>query len=155
MMRTLLALVILLCAGLATAKDPFVAPNAPKDTPTREDPATFDAAIAPYVAKARASYPSAKKRYLEGLQPKHSFFVTARLHDDAGNFELTFIAVDRIRDGKVFGRIWTDLKLFPDLKQGHAYSLPEAELIDWLITNPDGSEQGNFVGKFLDSRKRH
>jgi hypothetical protein len=155
MMRTLLALAILLSVGLAAGKDPFVAPNAPKDTPTREDPATFDAAIAPYVAKARKSYPAAKKRFLVGLPAKHSFFVTARLRDDKGNFELAFIAVDRIREGKVFGRVWTDLLLFPKLKQGHPYSLPEAELIDWLITDPDGSEEGNFVGKFLDSRQHH
>jgi hypothetical protein len=27
----------------------------------------------------------------------------------------------------------------------------EAELLDWLITKPDGSEEGNVVGKFLDT----
>jgi hypothetical protein len=26
----------------------------------------------------------------------------------------------------------------------------EPVLIDWLITKPDGSEEGNVVGKFLD-----
>ena len=33
---------------------------------------------------------------------------------------------------------------------GDPYTFPEGELVDWLITHPDGSEEGNVVGKFLD-----
>jgi hypothetical protein len=32
------------------------------------------------------------------------------------------------------------------------YSFQESELVDWLISRPDGSEEGNVVGKFLDER---
>jgi hypothetical protein len=31
------------------------------------------------------------------------------------------------------------------------YPLPEADLLDWLITKPYGSEKGNVVGKFLET----
>jgi hypothetical protein len=34
---------------------------------------------------------------------------------------------------------------------GDRYAFPESELRDWLITRPDGTEEGNFVGRFLDS----
>ena len=34
---------------------------------------------------------------------------------------------------------------------GDSYQFSESDLLDWLITHPDGSEEGNFVGKFLDS----
>ena len=34
---------------------------------------------------------------------------------------------------------------------GDAYSFPETDLIDWTISKPDGTEEGNFVGNFLDS----
>lgn len=27
----------------------------------------------------------------------------------------------------------------------------EKDIIDWLISKPDRSEEGNFVGKFLDT----
>ena len=35
------------------------------------------------------------------------------------------------------------------------YSFPESELVDWLIAKPDGSEEGNVVGKFLDTYGGH
>jgi len=35
-------------------------------------------------------------------------------------------------------------------RRGDAHEYPEEELIDWLISRPDGSEEGNVVGKFLD-----
>lgn len=35
-------------------------------------------------------------------------------------------------------------------KRGDPHDLPEAEIVDWLISRPDGSEEGNVVGKFLD-----
>ena len=34
---------------------------------------------------------------------------------------------------------------------GQFYSLPESQLIDWMIAKPDGTEEGNEVGKFLDT----
>jgi hypothetical protein len=40
----------------------------------------YDRAIAPYIAKARASYPSAKKRYLAGLPRDYTFAVWIRLY---------------------------------------------------------------------------
>jgi hypothetical protein len=35
------------------------------------------------------------------------------------------------------------------LRNRHA--VPERDLLDWLITRPDGTEEGNVVGKFLDT----
>jgi hypothetical protein len=29
------------------------------------------------------------------------------------------------------------------------YTFSEEELIDWTLTSPGGSEEGNFIGKFL------
>ena len=56
-----------------------LATDAPVDKPfswTEAQAAALERAIAPYVAKARETYPEAKKRYLAGLPPKHTFFVT-------------------------------------------------------------------------------
>jgi hypothetical protein len=35
-------------------------------------------------------------------------------------------------------------------KRGDAYQFPESALTNWAIRKPDGSEEGNVVGKFLD-----
>ena len=33
------------------------------------------------------------------------------------------------------------------------YTLPDSEVVDWMFSKPDGSEEGNVVGKFLDTYK--
>ena len=111
----------------------------------------MDRAIAPYVAQARASYPEARARYLAGLPPRHSFFVTVDLRDSRGNVERVFLLVDRIDTGVIHGRIWNILQLVQGFTYRQAYSIPEAEVLDWTITKPDGTEEGNFVGNYLDS----
>ena len=71
------------------------------------------------------------------------------LHDQRTT-EQVFVAVDSIRDGRITGRIATDDLTVVGYKKGDTYSFPESDLIDWLITHPDGTEEGNVVGKFLD-----
>lgn len=147
------AIVLLLCAS-AHAQDPVLASNAPKDKPAAvEARKKFDRDIAPYVARARSTYPQAKERFLQGLPKGQSFFVTTRLPGADGNFEQIFVAVQTIRDGQVIGRIWSEVRTVKAYKYKDPYSFPEDRLLDWLITKPDGSEEGNFVGKFLDTYK--
>jgi hypothetical protein len=152
---SILALSFVLLAALpavALASDPVISANAPKDKATQiASWERFEKAIAPLVAKARASYPQAKKRYLAGLPAGQSFFLTARLSDPSGRIEQVFIAVDSIHDGKVSGRIWSDVLQVRRYRRGDTFSFREADLIDWLITKPDGSEEGNLVGNFLDT----
>lgn len=157
-----------LCAAAASAQQPapkptpeqkshdvYVSPDAPKDRPVDASGAEavrrFEEAIKPYVEKARKSYPEAKKRYLAGLPPKHTFFVTTRLHDGSGQFEQVFIAVREIKGGRIKGLIWSEIQTVAGYKMGDEYTFPESELFDWLIAKPDGTEEGNFVGKFLDT----
>lgn len=131
-----------------------VAPNAPKDKPVDAksgEVRRFEAAIKPHIEMARKTYPEARERFLKGLPPKHSFFITTRLTDASKRFEQVFIAVKEIKDGKVTGLIWSDIQLVYGYKHGDSYTFPESELIDWTISKPDGAEEGNFVGKFLDS----
>jgi len=150
--HVLIASVVL--AGRVLAQEPHLAPNAPKDRPLGLDSvrwARLDSAIAPLVAQARLSYPAAKQRYLAGLPSGHTFFLTTRLRDNVGNLEQVFIAVDSIRGTRVFGRIWSDITVVQDYHHGESYSFAEAQIIDWLISKPDGTEEGNLVGKFMDT----
>ena len=136
-----------------THRSVYVAPNAPADRPAEATSETRDemyALMKPYIAQAREAYPSARDRFLSGLPPQHSFFAVARLHDAGGHTEQVFIAVDQIRAGNITGRIWNDIHLVQGFEKGQVYTFPEGELIDWVITRPDGSEEGNFVGKFLE-----
>ena len=110
----------------------------------------YQAVIAPYVKRVRETYPDARRRFLAGLAAGHHFFAVTNLHDVSGGREQVFIAVSSIRDGSVNGRIASDLLGVRGFMSGDPYSFPESELLDWVITRPDGSEEGNVVGKFLD-----
>jgi hypothetical protein len=84
-------------------------------------------------AAARASFPAARARFERGLPPRHTFFVSTWLRDSAGRQELVFIEVVR---GYAYRQ---------------AYTFTVADLVDWMVARPDGSEEGNEVGKFLDT----
>jgi hypothetical protein len=160
--RHIVLLLALVFGCVATAlsqepdKLPGLAPNAPVDKPQPVKSAeqkAFDEAIKPYIEKARKTYPAAKERFLAGLPPKYFFFVTTRLHDAAGHWEQVFIAVKEIKDGIITGLIASDIETVSGYKAGDKYSLPESELMDWTVSKPDGTEEGNFVGNFLDTYK--
>ncbi len=136
-------------------REPQLAPNAPRDSPVAAAQKcvmdAIESVIKPYTAQARASWPKARERYLAGLPAGHSFFVTALLTDDTGRREQVFIAVESIRAGAITGRIWSNIAVVRGYHHGDRYTLPEAELRDWTISRPDGTEEGNYVGKFLDT----
>jgi hypothetical protein len=152
-MRFLISVALFLGSATCFAQDPRLSPDAPDDKPVpvrAEGLSKFEAAIAPYVAQAKSTYPLAKSKFLTGLPEGQSFFVTTQLRRN-GLVEQVFVAVGSIDGDMISGRIWSDVQLVPGFKHGDAYRLPEAEIIDWLITYPDGSEEGNVVGKFLDT----
>jgi hypothetical protein len=140
------------CAAPTPRPDPYMAANAPEDRPHRWDNLSeASAALTPYVAAARATYPDAKARYLAGLPSNHSFFVTVELRDDRGRSERVFLAVDEIHKGTVRGRIWNDILVVDGFTFRQPHSVPESEILDWTITRPDGTEEGNYIGKYVDS----
>ena len=103
------------------------------------------------VAQARATFPQAKARYLAGLPPQQSFFVTVQLWDELQHNEMVFLAVDSLARDSIFGRIWNQIHVVRGYQLRQPHVVAETALLDWLITKPDGSEEGNVVGKFLDT----
>lgn len=112
----------------------------------------YDKAIAPYVAKARATYPLAKKRFLSGLPSGHKFVVRTRLTDSHGKVEDCLVQVESIKDGNITGTI-NRVDILDNYKAGQRVAFSESRIDNWLILRPDGTEEGNYVGKFLDHYK--
>ncbi len=153
-MRFQLFLGLVIFAATAVAQELPAATSTPQNEPTevsRDQLQKLDEAIKPYVAKALETYPTAKKSFLAGLPEGQKFFVTARLRDAAGKMEQVFIAVESYEGDTIKGRIWNDIFAVSGFKKGDAYSLPESDILDWLIAHKDGTEEGNFVGKFMDT----
>jgi hypothetical protein len=158
----LLFALYIICASLSQAQtarpEQGARPaGAPEDRPIQvknEELRRYEEAIKPSVEKARKTYPEAKKRYLAGLPRGYTFYLTTQLRDREGRFEQTFIEVREIRNRTVKGIIANDIRLVSGYEIGDPYSFPESEILDWTITAPDGTEEGNFVGKFLDEYQK-
>lgn len=144
----------LLAAPLA-AQNPGVAPNARKDQPltafTGSEAMRMFFAMEPYIEHARSSWPDAKRRFTAGLPRNHTFFVTTRLRDANGRIEQIFVAVDSVVAKRIYGRIWSRILVVEGYRLQQPYDFAEDDLIDWMIARPDGTEEGNVVGRFLDS----
>ena len=126
----------------------------PQDTPSKREAEPFLREIQPYVTKAQQSYPSARERFNSGALSNYSFFVTVLLNSPKGE-EMAFFKVEKIEDEKITGILSTRLQLLDSFAYGQRYTLPESDVIDWTITSPSGLEEGNFVGKFLDSQRKN
>jgi hypothetical protein len=149
------------CVGVLAASARGAAAPPPPDRPyqitTRpgegreEALARWRARLEPFTRQARASYPGAKERYLRGLPRGQTFFVTYVLKDRDGVQEQVFIRVDKIVGGIITGRVGSDLDLVREHRRGDTVSFPESDIVDWTISRPDGSEEGNLIGKYIDS----
>ena len=152
---SIIALVTTCVLGCATRPlDPSARPTPPPDQPfSLHDTESLEhlfSLMVPYTEQARATYPEAKRRFIEGLPPNHMFSVTTRLVDDEGRFEQVFIDVQRIEKGTIIGLIANEINVVSGYKTWQEYTFPETDLVDWTIVRPDGTEEGNYVGKFLD-----
>jgi hypothetical protein len=130
--------------------------NAPKDklVPANGDEQVkkYEEAIAPSVKKARETLPEAKKKYLAGLPPKQIFYVTIKLYDaPKKSYEQAFIMVNEWKGETIYGTIDSDLSMIRTHSRGEKLTCTESEVLDWTISKPDGTEEGNFVGKFLET----
>jgi uncharacterized protein YegJ (DUF2314 family) len=111
----------------------------------------YEDAIAPYVKQARETLPSAKSKFLAGLKPGEIFYLTIRIYDDQKRFEQVFLKVTEWKDNSIQGVIASEVALVKKYKIGDKLSCKPEEVYDWTISKPDGTEEGNFVGKFLDT----
>lgn len=164
MLRPLLlaaALTLPHVASAQTASPPNtvpVVPNAPTDRPVNVGPelpdatlAQLDHRIAPAVRQARKTLPQAKRRYLAGLPAGQAFFLSTRLRDPDGLVEQVFVRVTEWRGTQVKGTIANELGIVKTDQQNQLISFPDSAVLDWTISRPDGSEEGNYVGKLLDA----
>ncbi len=154
-MKKLICCLAVLLGSIAFAQDAPVAPPVPSDRPksveTDQAYAAYESAIAPYIEEARRTYPDAKQRFLSGQLGTRPFFVTVRLSED-GRYEDVFVRVLVIdeRTGDISGKIANEIQALHKYQNGQRIITHEADVRDWTIVNPDGSEEGNVVGKFIE-----
>lgn len=149
-------LLVLSAVSVAIPKPQDLAPNAPADKPVavnKNETQKFEDAIGPYVNKAKLTLPYAKKRYQKGLTKGEVFFITMKLYDPDRHYETVFVRVRSWEGDKIKGVLSSDLVLLKKHKNGEEVACLERDVLDWTISKPDGTEEGNFAGKFLDTYK--
>ena len=149
-----------LLTAMSCAHDPVKNDNASHAAPPTDQPIPvhnttqldkLQAAIQPYVEKARSTYPPIKARYLAGLPDGAALFITVQLHDAQARMEQVFVQVEKLEGAQISGVIWDEIRTVQGFHKGQRYTFPETELIDWTLSNADGTEEGNVVGNFLDT----
>ncbi len=114
-------------------------------------PAT-DRELQAAIDKARKTLPTAKERFIKGFPPGQIMQVTTLLTDDFNNKERVFIKVNGWEQNKVSGKLSSTPHFIEGFHIGQDITVTENLIIDWTITHPNGSEEGNFVGKVLNNR---
>ncbi|RPD49534.1 hypothetical protein DNI29_01670 [Hymenobacter sediminis] len=103
--------------------------------------------------EARRTLPQARQRYQGGLPTGASFYLTARVLNEAATPEPVVLAVDSWQGNHISGRIMRPgPNGFPT--PGATVNLDESAVLDWIVLRPNGAEEGNFLGKFLDLEER-
>ncbi|WP_072053026.1 DUF2314 domain-containing protein [Hymenobacter terrenus] len=164
MLRSLLlpALLALNCPAIAQTQsqpsDAAVVPNTPTDHPiiifsseSNTSLTELDRHIAPAVRKARTTLGQAKRRFLTGLPTGQALYLTTRIKDPNGLVEQMFVRVAHWRGKQIEGTIANQLDVVKTYQQNQTITFPESAMLDWTISRPDGSEEGNYVGKLLDA----
>jgi transposase len=84
-----------------------------------------------------------------GLIPgEHS---SGKLYDSSKKFEQVFVRVTSWKGESIQGILASGLELIHGHSKGDKVNCNESEILDWTISKRDGTEEGNFVGKFLDT----
>ena len=142
------------CAQAPVERPVYIAPNAPQDAPVMtvgDSTIRLSSLLEPCQKKAMAQYANARQRFQQGLPARHSFFVTTRVQDAQGRVEQVFVVVDEVESGQVVGRLWSEIGTVEGYRHGQQLTVPETEIIDWMISRPDGTEEGNWAGRFMDA----
>jgi hypothetical protein len=153
--RLLIIASLVLPRAVAAQRPVEIARTAPQDRPvTAVDLCRYNQflkATKPFVIRARATLPAAVSRFRAGLPPHQTFFISTRLTDSTGRHEQVFVAVDSVADSSFTGRIWSNIEVVKGYRLRQRVEVRLADVVDWMISKPDGSEEGNEVGKFLDT----
>ena len=93
--------------------------------------------------------------FLAGLPPNYLFTVWLPFDEDdkkTGEYrrEYVFVVVEKLSGGKIYGRINNKILKLKTYRNGDRAQFAESRIQNWCIVRPDGSEEGNYVGNFLD-----
>jgi uncharacterized protein YegJ (DUF2314 family) len=105
--------------------------------------------------KARAQLPALAKRFREGLTPGEYLMLKAPFKTSGGGTEWMWVEVRSWpTSGSISGLLRNDPQDVPGLRAGQGVEIKEAQVFDYLLTKPDGSQEGNSTGAVIQAMQR-
>jgi uncharacterized protein YegJ (DUF2314 family) len=94
--------------------------------------------------------PDVRKRFLKGLALGETLYVKHGFPVQNDENEYMWIAVTHWKGTRIQGTLANDPRFRADLRAGQEIVIPESEVYDWLIRDPEGNVQGNFTSRVLE-----
>jgi hypothetical protein len=128
---------------------PVLSPLAPPDRPVElgED---LEIEIERLSRISRGELPGVRERFLGGLPPNHHLFVSTTLHDASAN-EMVFVHVREWREPELIDGVLDSDVTVTGYRRGQPLSVRTSDVADWTISRPDGTEEGNRIGRYIDA----
>ena len=140
--------------AVAQATTPVVLTPATAPAGVRPALARNETALAEPVREALRTLPQAKKRFLAGLATGDQFLLSVRVVANDTSF--------RQASARVLGWHGTTVQalLLPNAadsagpRESTPVSFPETAVLDWTLLRASGREEGNYVGRFIDTSRQ-
>ncbi len=113
--------------------------------------AAADADLASPLREAYRSLPQVRKRYPDELPEGSVLYVTVRIPLNDTAFRMVQARVFGWREGRVQALVPTAATPRAPEDELTPLSFPETAVLDWTIRHTDGREEGNFVGRYLET----
>ncbi|MBO7413496.1 MAG: DUF2314 domain-containing protein [Fibrobacter sp.] len=109
--------------------------------------------IAPYIEKAKATFPAVKKKYIAGdyVRENRQLDVQIEFADKGGTKEMVFVHVTQCLGNRFQGIIVNEIQLLKEFKKGDEVSFTQDQVKNWVVVDSLGNEEGNFVGKAIEA----
>jgi len=109
--------------------------------------------INPYIDKAKATFPAVKQKYIAGdyVRENRSMYVQIDLTGKDGTKEMAFIRVIWCAGTKFQGILANEMYFVKEYTNGDTLSFGENQVVNWVVADAEGREEGNYVGKAIDA----
>ena len=152
----LLALLVVGTAPTAAAQAgaPVVLTAATVPAGVRPALARDETALADPVREALRTLPQAKKRFLAGLPDGDQFLLSVRVAASDTSFRQVSARVLGWRGNTVQALLLLEAADAGTPTEPLPVSFPEAAVIDWTLLRASGREEGNYVGRYIDTARQ-
>ncbi|HEX8327984.1 MAG TPA: hypothetical protein VF629_10620 [Hymenobacter sp.] len=141
-------------AAVAQTGVPVVLTAATAPAGVRPALARDETALADPVREALRTLPQAKKRFLAGLPDGDQFLLSVRVITTDTSFRQASARVLGWRGNTIQALLLPAAADPAGPREPLPVSFPETAVLDWTLLRASGREEGNYVGRYIDTARQ-